>query len=428
MVLELHVWGPAFGLPSIDAQCLATVAYLKQCLPPSDWRLIPCSDPSVVPTSGLPVLKVDSTWVHGFGGIVNFLREHSLGKCDLDQDLNAQQRADTIAFFSFLESRGQPLLDLSLYVSSENYTEWTRPALAQILPWPKQWILPHRLRDAAKVRSEHLGLSSLDIEAASTEDGDTGARGAGNIPKNLVAKPKQTVASMLGKIGQQNQFRLDAVTSDFFEPLSDLVNKSGGQSWVFGTGQASSLDCLLLGYMALMNPPLIPPRRWLQDALVSRYPVLLEWTTNFRQECFGGPVSASDVFSSPTSEMRTSHPCLPWHSPTSVSIQNIGSTFLTASLDSLPIVSRYSSGRIRRTSPQSTKVDGTKTTMVHVSPYPLFGGLGVVGSALGAYMAYYMYRGSSKSRSRAQYGTGVAKRNMTSQRDFGEAGRMLGLI
>lgn len=262
----------------------------------------------------------------------------------------------------------------------------------------------------------------MDIETASTEDGDTVARGAANIPKNLVAKPKQTIAGMLGKNGQQNQFRLDAVTSDFFEPLSDLVNKSGGQSWVFGTDQASSLDCLLLGYMALMNPPLIPPRRWLQDALVSRYPVLLDWTANFRQECFGGPVSAADVFASPTSEMRTVHPCLPWHSPTSASIQNIGSTFLTASLDSLPIVSRYFSGRIRRTSPLNTKIDGTKSTN------PLFGGLGIVGSALGAYMAYYMYRDSSRSRSRAQHGTGVARRNMTSQRDFGEAGRILGLI
>ena len=331
-------------------------------------------------------------------------------------------------FSSFLESRGQPLLDLSLYVSSENYTEWTRPALAQILPWSKQWILPHRLRDGAKVRSEHLGLSSLDIETASTEDGNTVAPGAGNIPKNLVANPKQTVAGMLSESGQQNQFRLDAVTSDLFEPLSDLVKKSGGQSWVFGTDQASSLDCLLLGYLALMSPPLIPPRRWLQDALASRYSVLLEWTTNFRQECFGGPVSPADVFSSPTSEMRTSHPCLPWHSPTSVSVENIGSTFLAASLDSLPIVSWYFSSRIRRSSPRNTKVDGTRSsTMVHVSPYPLFSGLGIVGSVFGAYMAYYMYKGSLKSRSRAQQSTGLA-RNMTSQRDFGEAGRMLGLI
>ncbi len=328
-------------------------------------------------------------------------------------------------FFSFLESRGQPILDLSLYVSSENYTEWTRPALAQIIPWPKQWTLPHRLRDGAKVRSEHLGLSSLDIETAGAEDGDTVARGAGNIPRNLVAKPKETITGMLGKGGHQNQFRLDAVTSDFFEPLRDLVKKNGGQSWVFGTDQASSLDCLLLGYLSLMIPPLMPPRRWLHDALVSRYPVLLEWTNNFRQESFGGPISAADVLFSPTSEKRTSNPCLPWYSPAPASTRDSGLTFLAEILNSLPIFSRYFSDRIRRTPSRSTKVDST--TMVRVPSYPLLGGLGVLGSVLGGFMAYYLYGGSLKSRQRAQQGIGVVKRNMTSQRDFGEAGRMLGL-
>ena len=51
MVLELHTWGPAFGLPSFDAQCLATVAYFVQGVPPTEWRLVPSSDSSVSPTS-----------------------------------------------------------------------------------------------------------------------------------------------------------------------------------------------------------------------------------------------------------------------------------------------------------------------------------------------------------------------------------------
>jgi sorting and assembly machinery component 37 len=64
MVFELHVWGPAFGLPSIDAQCLAIIAYFIQCLPAADWVLIP-SDGSEVPTSkqslqNLQSLKLNS--------------------------------------------------------------------------------------------------------------------------------------------------------------------------------------------------------------------------------------------------------------------------------------------------------------------------------------------------------------------------------
>lgn len=39
MVLELHIWGPGFGLPSIDAQCLAAVAYLQLAIgPPKSKR------------------------------------------------------------------------------------------------------------------------------------------------------------------------------------------------------------------------------------------------------------------------------------------------------------------------------------------------------------------------------------------------------
>jgi hypothetical protein len=40
MVLELHVWGPAFGLPSIEPECIATVAYCQHVIPKGDWTLV----------------------------------------------------------------------------------------------------------------------------------------------------------------------------------------------------------------------------------------------------------------------------------------------------------------------------------------------------------------------------------------------------
>ena len=51
MVLELHVWGPAFSLPSIDPQCLSAIAYLNQALPRDQWALIASSDINLSPTS-----------------------------------------------------------------------------------------------------------------------------------------------------------------------------------------------------------------------------------------------------------------------------------------------------------------------------------------------------------------------------------------
>lgn len=53
MVLELHVWGPAFSLPSIDAQCLATIAYFSLTVPKDSWVLVASSDPTVSPTRTL---------------------------------------------------------------------------------------------------------------------------------------------------------------------------------------------------------------------------------------------------------------------------------------------------------------------------------------------------------------------------------------
>ena len=38
-MIELHVWGPALGLPSIDPECLATTAYLSQALSNNDWTV-----------------------------------------------------------------------------------------------------------------------------------------------------------------------------------------------------------------------------------------------------------------------------------------------------------------------------------------------------------------------------------------------------
>ena len=50
MVLQLHIWGPAFGLPSIDPECLATIAFISQVLDSQTYTLVQ-SSPSAVPTS-----------------------------------------------------------------------------------------------------------------------------------------------------------------------------------------------------------------------------------------------------------------------------------------------------------------------------------------------------------------------------------------
>ena len=305
MVYEVYIWGPAFGLPSIDGPCLAAVAYLKQCLSHDSWVVVPSSDPALNPLGQLPALKDGKVWVAGYHNIINYLRDCSAGEQDLNKDLTASQKADCIAFTSFIESRGQPLLDLSLYVSTENYTKCTKAALGDTLTWPNSWFVPHKLREKAKKRSEHLGLSGLDVDTAQDEKEDSGL--TAQIPKSL-RKPRQTVSSILGRDMKRNKFRLDAVTSDFLEPLEDML---GGKKWLVADA-VTSVDCLALAYLILMRGPKEMPHSWLRDAMRSKHPELEGWVQEKQELCFGPSVLITAVLDG---KIESSGSTLPWKLP-----------------------------------------------------------------------------------------------------------------
>lgn len=328
MVLELHIWGPAFGLPSIDAPCLATIYYLLETLPSKSWTLVPSSDPNVSPLGELPALRDDTTWVAGFSSIIAYLRNTSKGKWDLDAHLNDQQQADSVAFSSFIESRGQPLLDLSLYVSSDNYFTSTRPALGDILSWPSSWVVPHSLREKAKKRSDHLGLSSLDVDTAQGDKSEDVGLSA-HIPQSL-RKPRQTVSGLLGRNLQKNRFRLDAVTADFFEPLLDRL---GEKKWLLGT-QVSSVDCLAIGYLCLLQVPQLP-QTFAKDALRTKYPKLGDWAQAKSVLAFGPPVNVATVLEGKTS-VAFAGLKLPWQVPTQRTLPQIVQSIMHGCISSVP--------------------------------------------------------------------------------------------
>ncbi|KAJ5174720.1 uncharacterized protein N7482_000597 [Penicillium canariense] len=354
MVLQLHVWGPAFSLPSIDAQCLAAIAYCSLALPKGSWELVATSDPSVSPTGELPALQDGSVWVSRFRNIVDYLRQYSDGEWDLDHQLDETGRADSIAFSSFIESRGQILLDLSLYVSSQNYYGNTSPAYGSLLQWPNQWILPPKLHGAAKARTEHLGLSSLDLQAMEEQRQREHSAGvaAGRIPKNLITRPRDTVSKLLGRTAQQNHFRLDALTGEFFEPLEAMLGQKTYLLAATGDDAPSSLDCIALGYLSLaLVPELTFP--WLRDAMRTKSPLLAEYTERVRQRCFGqAPVEVAHAFSpqsAPSSQ-------LPWRTPSRISVAAVGSTLLDTLADATPLlrnVRKYNSLKAGAQSPDA---------------------------------------------------------------------------
>lgn len=56
---QLYVWGEAFGLESIDVDCLAAIKYCTQTFHNSgladQWEVIPSSDPSVCQSCTHPI-------------------------------------------------------------------------------------------------------------------------------------------------------------------------------------------------------------------------------------------------------------------------------------------------------------------------------------------------------------------------------------
>lgn len=310
-------------------------------------------------------------------------------------------RLPRYSFSSFTESQGQPLVDLYLYITSQNYTTGTAPAYASFLQWPNQWIVPPRRRAVARTRTEHLGLSSLDLEAIEEERKreHSAAVAAGQVPKsmNLIQRPQETVTGLLGKTSHPNQFRLDAVTAALLDPLEELLESKrggskGGQRYFFSGEKASSLDCLVVGYLALALVPSLP-YPWLADAMKDKTPLLAEYTQQLRQRCFG-TVDVTDAFQEAGSSFSRSS--LPWQAPERPSVGKVGMTLFDNFCDATPVLKEIRANRRLKqaaTSPGS-HLDPEQKQMVaklaEVRRRELYTSIVSVTAGLGA-MAGYMF-------------------------------------
>ncbi|KAK2878154.1 hypothetical protein FQN49_001105 [Arthroderma sp. PD_2] len=343
MVLELHVWGPAFGLPSIDPQCLATIAYFSLAIGQKtggseEWVVIADSDPGNVPTHELPALWTGNRWISRFRNIVDFLKQHSSGEWNLDGWMDEKDKADCAAFSSFMESYGQPLIDLSLYVSSENYHAITSPAYGSLLQWPNQWILPPRLRTMAKSRTEHLGLSSLDLDAVEEEQqekqtGRLPPSASAQIPKSLATKSRETISGLLSKTSQQNRIRLDGITEAFVGPLEELLDEKG---CLLIDETPCSLDCLALGYLSLAIVP-EAPSPWLREGVHKYSPRLVRYFDRLRLKCYGGKVESIETARGDAAT-GVGATTLPWQASQPASIAGIGLRIAEGLADTIPMV------------------------------------------------------------------------------------------
>ncbi|KAI1477093.1 hypothetical protein K445DRAFT_195811 [Daldinia sp. EC12] len=273
MALELHVWGSAFGLDSIDPECLAAVACFRSCIPRQDWTLIASNDAAVSSEYRLPALSHKGNWVSGYSDIVSYLTKH--GVLHIDDDLTPPQRADTLACASLLATRGSGLLAMSLYVSPRAWVEMTRPAYSSLLPFPLTWTVPPAVRAAAVEKAEHLGIGYLAAEVDAEESSSAGlvettSTGFLRLRERLgprkTMQPEHTAA-----------IRFQHFAEDFYSVLDDF---RGHKTFFLRDDKPSSIDFLAYGYLQLMRVQ--TPHPILKNALEKSYSRLVVFVTELR--------------------------------------------------------------------------------------------------------------------------------------------------
>jgi sorting and assembly machinery component 37 len=413
-MLELHVWGPAFGLPSIDPECLAIITYLHKAAAPSSWRLIYSNDPSVSPASRfklirplsakthtdrfsdcLPALNHDGVWTSGYRRIVTYLTHHSLCQ-DLDDGHSALQRADCLAYSAFLSAHAGPLLDLSLYASAANWSATTRPAYSELLPFPLTWTVPPLIRHEAMKRVEHLGLAELD-----TDFDPNGAlhlsTGRDSLPetfrRHLPMGAKKTVRDEMTP-EQATAIRLFSLTEDCLSVLDGLLPAEDAELWLLRPS-VSSLDCLAFGYLAIMRDAPVP-RAFLRDWMAKKTPRLTEYVDRVKTAC-----------------LETPGP-LPMSSPEARSILGVGAQTFESAILNTPGVGEQYATEVRHRAEQGTKGIDRRALMLAM-------GAIATGAAVG--YGLYFYKTMQPFGARTQ--VWKAMRGGSKLSEFGDLGFIL---
>lgn len=341
--MRLYIQGPAFGLPSIDAECNAAVALL-QLRAEDQYEIVPTHEQ----IDRLPYLVDGQAKLYGFSNIVRHFENKRISN---EKSLDSKRRADSIAIASFIESNALTLLDISLYVGYDNYRLTTRPAYSKILPWHANYIIPPLRRSAARSRTEHLGVSSIDVDNVHEDMSHRppGFEGVGKEPgfeaetqkrASLLLPRKDTVRSLLQRPEHSAIFKLHALADNFFEPLQNMLD---GQDFLLGS-EMNAVDCMLYGYLCLMLYPKVS-QDWLASTMRRKCQKLTAYTERIHS-MLGLSTNADQVLdlaqystkSEALAQRLQRNMSLPWTSPAGTTVSRTIRDIRKGIWDQLPII------------------------------------------------------------------------------------------
>jgi hypothetical protein len=170
-----------------------------------------------------------------------------------------------------------------------------------------------------------MGLSSLDVDATAeaafapgrgtaSSEYETAKRAAGipteKHPNTMSMGRGKGLGGFLRTPVYAARFRLDALSNELLQPLSDLLGKS---DYLLGGGQLSSLDCLAFAYLALLFFPAVP-QAWLKETIQMKFPRIEAYIRRMREEFFSNEeINAANVWSVSThATTQKQGMLLPW--------------------------------------------------------------------------------------------------------------------
>ncbi|CAO0795044.1 unnamed protein product [Mucor circinelloides] len=271
--MQLYVWGPALNAPSIDPKCIVIESYLR--LVQQNYTIVKCNDPQQSPTGELPLLNDGSAWIAGVDRILNYLSQRDK---DANKDLSAEQKADYTAYSALVQDKLYDCMLYTWYADSTNFIKHIRPTYAKLLSFPNRYIVPIQLKKNAKAR-----LEKYNVEIIRDDVG---------LPQNEKEEMKELLKS-----GWHHMFQLAR------ETYGILQSQLGEQDYMFGE-QATTLDCIVFGYLALHLYPDLSHRR-LQHILTNEYPALARYCDRMKQLLFEQELVESEAAENVPSLWRT---------------------------------------------------------------------------------------------------------------------------
>ncbi|KAF9096483.1 hypothetical protein BGX27_001127 [Mortierella sp. AM989] len=270
MVSQLYIYGGAYGLPSIDAQCLAMISYLS-IVSHQEYTIVECNDATVSPSGELPMFHDGNNWIAGTNRIIAHLSKTGY---NANEDLTQEDLAKSVAYSSLVDESLTDAILFSWFADTDNFLGATRKAYSNLFSFPSRYILPIQMRKSAVQRVQKYG------------HGPSYEAGPINVEDTKIYDLARDCYRVLDrKLGDKDFFfGLKYVKEEMLAGMYPLDTQLTFNS----IPRPTSLDAKVCSYLAVQLYPEIPNPRF-QAILNTQFPRLVAYSDRCREEFFANP-------------------------------------------------------------------------------------------------------------------------------------------